>query len=58
MICQRCGEQTFVIFVTEEHERLCDTCHESDKPRPRPINGKKVEDVVDEMYSKITSYLS
>ena len=53
MICQRCGEQTFVIFITKKHERICDSCHESDKPHPHKIDGKKVEKVVDELYSKI-----
>jgi len=26
MECDKCGEDTFVIFITEKHEKLCDSC--------------------------------
>ena len=26
MICDKCEEKTYVIFITESHEKLCDKC--------------------------------
>jgi len=26
MECDKCGEKTYVIFITEKHEKLCDSC--------------------------------
>jgi len=26
MICEKCHQETFVIHVTREHEKICDKC--------------------------------
>jgi DNA-directed RNA polymerase subunit RPC12/RpoP len=26
MKCDKCGEETYIIFITENHEKLCDNC--------------------------------
>ena len=26
MECDKCGEKTFVIFITKDHKKLCDNC--------------------------------
>ena len=28
MICEICGAKTFVIFLTKNHEKVCDKCFE------------------------------
>jgi hypothetical protein len=26
MMCDKCGEETYIIFITTNHEKLCDNC--------------------------------
>lgn len=28
MKCDKCGEKTYVIFITRNHRKLCDKCYE------------------------------
>jgi len=30
--CEKCGEESYCIFITREHEKLCGDCY--DKVRP------------------------
>jgi len=30
MKCERCGEETYIIFITKEHEKICDKCEEKE----------------------------
>ena len=31
MICDKCGKKTYVIFITRNHEKLCDDCYDKQK---------------------------
>ena len=31
--CDECGEESYVIYITREHKKLCDKCY--DKVRPK-----------------------
>ena len=29
--CEECGKNTYVIYVTKEHKKICDFCHDKKK---------------------------
>jgi len=52
MLCERCGNKTYVIFIKRNHEKICDECEEEERNRPHPIDGKKVKEVIDKMIKR------
>jgi ribosomal protein L37E len=35
MTCDKCGKDTYIIFITKNHEKLCDECYDKErKTRP------------------------
>jgi len=37
MKCDKCGEKTFVIFITRNHKKLCDKCYDEQKRRENEL---------------------
>jgi hypothetical protein len=33
MTCDKCGEDTYVIFITSKHEKVCDKCWDEEKKK-------------------------
>ena len=33
MTCDRCGENTYVIFITSKHEKICDKCWDEEQKK-------------------------
>jgi len=33
MTCERCGEDTYIIFITSKHEKICDKCWSKEKKK-------------------------
>jgi len=36
MTCDRCGKDTYVIFITSNYEKLCDECWEKERKKKLP----------------------
>lgn len=36
MTCDRCGEDTYIMFITSKHEKICDECWDKEKKRKPP----------------------
>jgi hypothetical protein len=34
-ICDGCGEESYVIYITTSYERLCDKCYEKVRPKSK-----------------------
>ena len=52
MICERCGAQTYIIFITKNYERVCDECEEEERNKVHEINGKKCKKVINDMIKR------
>lgn len=54
MICDRCGKNTYIIFITRGYERICDECEEKRRRKHcLEIDGKKCKEVIDNMIDRI-----
>lgn len=51
MICDKCGKKSYVIFITKNHEKICDECEEKKRTKIKvhKINGIKAKKVIDNM---------
>jgi len=36
MICDKCGKETYVIFITKNHKKLCDECYKKERKERLP----------------------
>ena len=36
MICDKCGKDTYIIFITSNHEKICDECWDKEKKKKLP----------------------
>ena len=54
MVCERCGKNTYIIFITKNHEKICDECEEKERNKItcHKINGKKCKKVIDDMMKR------
>ena len=55
MICDKCGEKTYIIFITRNHRKLCDNCKEKERKKNNvhKIDGRKAKKVIDKMIRRI-----
>ena len=40
MVCDKCGKDTHIIFITSNHDKICDECWDKEKkvkPQKFPI---------------------
>jgi len=53
--CERCGKKSYVIFITKNHEKICDKCEEKERKKNNvhKIDRRKAEKVVDKMIRRI-----
>jgi len=36
MICDKCGEGTYIIFITSKYEKICDKCYDKQQKEKSP----------------------
>lgn len=47
MDCEKCGKQTFVIYINKEHYKLCGDCYDKEQSHKEKGSGKFEESWMD-----------
>ena len=43
MTCDRCGQDTYIIFITSNHDKICDECYEKEKGKKELSKYPEIE---------------